>query len=87
MVVVYFVGQLAGAAFIPGNAERYATVLKTEDGNFAEDIEAVSYTHLVETGARASTDATVGAETSTSQRTVSPVSPTAPLTTKVPACA
>lgn len=46
VVVAYFVGQLAGAAFIPGNAERYATVLKTEDGNFAEDIEEVNYSEI-----------------------------------------
>lgn len=46
VVVAYFVGQLAGAAFIPGNAERYATVLKTEDGNYAEDIEEVNYSEI-----------------------------------------
>lgn len=46
VIACYFVGQLAGAAFIPGNAERYATVLKTQDGNFAEDIQEVNYSEI-----------------------------------------
>lgn len=46
VIAFYFVGQLAGAAFIPGNAERYATVLKTQDGNFAEDIQEVNYSEI-----------------------------------------
>ena len=32
-----------GEPFIPGNAERYASVLKTTDGDFAKDIEEVDY--------------------------------------------
>ena len=32
-----------GEPFIPGNAERYATVLKTTEGDFAKDIEEVDY--------------------------------------------
>ena len=43
VVVAFVVGSLMGAPFIPGNAERYATVLNTTDGNFAEDIEEVDY--------------------------------------------
>lgn len=43
VIVAFVVGSLMGAPFIPGNAERYATVLNTTDGNFAEDIEEVDY--------------------------------------------
>lgn len=43
VIVAFFVGVLMGAPFIPGNAERYATVLKTTEGNFVEDIEEVDY--------------------------------------------
>ena len=43
VIVMFFVGVLMGASFIPGNAERYATVLKTTEGDFSEDIEEVDY--------------------------------------------
>ena len=43
VILVFFVGLLMGEPFIPGNAERYATVLKTTEGDFAKDIEEVDY--------------------------------------------
>lgn len=46
VIACYFVGVLAGASFIPGNAARYATILETTDGNFAEDIEEVNYSEI-----------------------------------------
>lgn len=46
VIVAFFVGLIMGEPFIPGNAERYATVLKTTEGNFAEDIEEVDYSDV-----------------------------------------
>ncbi len=46
VIAVYFVGQLAGLSIIPGNAERYASILGTQDGNFAEDIQEVNYSEI-----------------------------------------
>ena len=43
VILAFFVGLLMGEPFIPGNAERYATVLKTTEGDFAKDIEEVDY--------------------------------------------
>lgn len=43
VVVAFLVGLIMGEPFIPGNAQRYATVLETTEGNFAEDIEEVDY--------------------------------------------
>lgn len=43
---VFFVGLIAGAPFIPGNAERYANVLKTTDGTFSDDIQEVDYSEV-----------------------------------------
>ena len=43
VIVAFVVGVVAGFPFIPGNAERYATVLETTDGDFAEDIQEVDY--------------------------------------------
>lgn len=42
-IASFFIGVLMGAPFMPGNAERYATVLKTTEGDFAEDIQEVDY--------------------------------------------
>ena len=36
-------GALLSQPFVPGNAERYASVLATADGDFASDIEQVDY--------------------------------------------
>ena len=46
VIVVFVVGVLMGQSFIPGNAERFATVLKTTDGNFEEDIHQVDYSEV-----------------------------------------
>ena len=43
VILAFFVGLLMGEPFIPGNAERYASVLKTTEGDFAKDIEEVDY--------------------------------------------
>lgn len=43
MIAAFVVGLIAGFPFIPGNAERYASVLETTDGDFAQDIEEVDY--------------------------------------------
>ena len=39
-------GALLSQPFIPGNAERYASVLETTDGVFEEDIEEVDYSEV-----------------------------------------
>ena len=43
VIVAIAVGWLLSQPFIPGNAERYANVLTTTDGDFATDIEQVDY--------------------------------------------
>ena len=43
IIGLFFLGVLAGQPFMPGNAERYATVLNTTEGDFAQDIEEVDY--------------------------------------------
>ena len=45
-VVAFVVGLLLSQPFFPGNAERYASVLDTTDGVFAEDIEEVDYAEV-----------------------------------------
>ncbi len=45
-VVAYIIGGISGMALIPGNAQRYASVLETTDGNFAEDITEVDYSSI-----------------------------------------
>ena len=45
-VVGFVVGLLLSQPFFPGNAERYASVLDTTDGVFAEDIEEVDYSEV-----------------------------------------
>lgn len=46
VILAFFVGLIMGEPFIPGNAERYANVLKTTDGDFAKDIEEVDYSDV-----------------------------------------
>lgn len=46
LIVLFFLGVLWGEPFMPGNAERYATVLHTTDGDFAKDIEQVDYSEV-----------------------------------------
>ena len=43
VIVAFVVGVIAGFPFIPGNAERYASVLETTEGDFTEDIQEVDY--------------------------------------------
>lgn len=45
-IVGFVVGLLLSQPFFPGNAERYASVLDTTDGVFAEDIEEVDYSEV-----------------------------------------
>ena len=40
------VGVLTSFSFFPGNAERYANILKTTEGNFSEDISEPDYTKI-----------------------------------------
>ncbi len=46
VVAAFALGVLFGQPFIPGNAERYASVLQTTEGTFAEDIEEVDYSEV-----------------------------------------
>ena len=46
VVAAFVLGVLLGQPFIPGNAERYASVLTTTEGTFAEDIEEVDYSEV-----------------------------------------
>ena len=43
VIAAFLVGLLLSQPFVPGNAERYASVLTTTDGDFATDIEQVDY--------------------------------------------
>ena len=43
VIAAFFIGLLLGEPFMPGNAERYATVLDTTEGDFAKDIQEVDY--------------------------------------------
>ena len=45
-VVVYAGGIIAGLSIVPGNAERYASVLDTTEGDFANDIKPVNYSEV-----------------------------------------
>ena len=46
VVAAFLVGLLLSQPFVPGNAERYASVLTTTDGVFSEDIEEVDYSEV-----------------------------------------
>lgn len=43
VIAAFLVGLLLSQPFVPGNAERYAGVLQTTNGDFATDIEQVDY--------------------------------------------
>lgn len=45
-IAVLVVGTLMSLPFVPGNAERYANVLATQDGDFATDIKEVDYSEV-----------------------------------------
>lgn len=45
-LVAFVLGLLLSQPFFPGNAERYASVLSTTDGVFAEDIQQVDYSEV-----------------------------------------
>ena len=40
------VGLLMSQSFFPGNAQKYASILKTTDGNFSEDVEQIDYSTI-----------------------------------------
>lgn len=40
------VGLLLSQSFFPGNAQKYASILKTTDGNFSEDVEEIDYSTI-----------------------------------------
>ena len=46
VIVAFLLGLLLSQPFVPGNAERFASVLTTTDGVFAEDIEEVDYSEV-----------------------------------------
>lgn len=46
VVAAFAIGVLIGQPFMPGNAERYASVLETTEGDFASDIEEVDYSEV-----------------------------------------
>lgn len=46
VVALGVVGAIASAAFFPGNAEKYATILETDTLDFAEDIKEVDYNEI-----------------------------------------
>lgn len=46
IIAVGLLGALFSNAIIPGNAEKYSEVLKTDTLNFAEDIQEVDYTKI-----------------------------------------
>ena len=46
VVAAYLLGILLGQPFVPGNAERFASVLQTTEGTFAEDIQEVDYSEV-----------------------------------------
>lgn len=46
VVVIFAVGKIAGLSVIPGNAYRYASILDTTEGTFAQDIEEVDYSEI-----------------------------------------
>ncbi len=40
------VGLLLSQSFFPGNAQKYASILQTTDGNFSEDVEEIDYSTI-----------------------------------------
>ncbi len=46
LALVGVIGGVASLSFFPGNAEKYATVLETNDDVFAEDIKEVDYRQI-----------------------------------------
>ena len=46
VVLVGIVGAVASLSFFPGNAEKYASILKTTNDEFAQDIKEVNYSQI-----------------------------------------
>lgn len=46
IALVGVLGAVASLALFPGNAEKYSTILNTEDGDFATDIEQADYSTI-----------------------------------------
>ena len=46
IALVGVLGAVASLTLFPGNAEKYSTILNTEDGDFATDIEEVDYSTI-----------------------------------------
>ena len=46
VIAAFLLGVLLSQPFFPGNAERFASVLETTDGDFAKDIEEVDYSEV-----------------------------------------
>lgn len=46
IALVGVLGAVSSLTFFPGNAEKYSTILNTEDGDFATDIEEADYSTI-----------------------------------------
>lgn len=46
IALVGVVGALASLSVFPGNAAKYASVLETQDADFAQDIQQVDYSEI-----------------------------------------
>lgn len=46
IALVGVLGAVASLSLFPGNAEKYSSILKTEEGNFAEDISEADYSTI-----------------------------------------
>ena len=46
IALVGVLGAVASLTLFPGNAEKYSTILNTEDGDFATDIEQADYSTI-----------------------------------------
>ena len=46
VIAVFVIGVLLSQSFFPGNAEKYANVLQTQNQDFAQDIQEVNYKEI-----------------------------------------
>lgn len=46
VIIVFLIGALASASFIPGNAKKYSEILAPTDMEFTEDIQEVDYDQI-----------------------------------------
>lgn len=46
VAIIGLLGALLSLSLFPGNAEKYATILNTQDGDFTQDIQEVDYSEI-----------------------------------------